>query len=65
MPHDGLCELKHAAQRYVTIKCCVGCCILFLDREKHNKIIRMKKKSMCSEKIIIIIIIQLAGFYVS
>ena len=37
---DGSCEQKHVAQRYTTLKCCVGRCIssvssLHTDRDTH------------------------------
>ena len=31
VPVDGSCKLKHAAQCYMTLKCCVGWCILFVS----------------------------------
>jgi len=37
MPDNCACEMKHAAQCYVTLKCCVEQHILFVcDIGKHN-----------------------------
>ena len=46
MRDDGSCELKHVALHYMTLKCCVGWCILFVcDRGKHNGMCRNKKNN--------------------
>jgi hypothetical protein len=31
VPDNGSCKLKHVAQCYMTLKCCVGRCILFVS----------------------------------
>jgi len=47
VPVDGSCELKHTAQYYLTLKCCVGWCILVVcDTEKHNGMYQNKNNTM-------------------
>ena len=43
MPDDGSCKLKHVAQYYMTLKCCVGWRIsVVCDVEQHSQIYQNK-----------------------